>query len=413
MGMSGRRFGAWLLASLRATRRALPYLVGGIPGSLVALVYVPVFVLCLLLGFGYMMLPALVRFLRWRARVDRRRTARFTGDPIPQSYDPPAEGRWGEQVPALLVPATFRDLYWLFVHGWTGSVFGLLAIGLPLSAINAVAVPFYWWAMPAGSGHPVTSWVGALSMVPVAAACAVLALMLVPRCARWEATLARKRLVPPPDDELTRRVAELTASRAAALEAHGAELRRIERDLHDGTQNRLVAVMMQLGIAERALRRDPETALPLVLRAQNAAGDALGELRNVVRSIYPPVLAERGLDGAVAGLVARCPVPCTLTADGLRRAPAAVESAAYFTVAEALTNVAKHSGAERAEVRLSTDHGLLVIEVIDDGHGGAAEDAGTGLVGIRRRVAAFDGRTELSSPPGGPTVLRAELPCGS
>ena len=126
------------------------------------------------------------------------------------------------------------------------------------------------------------------------------------------------------------------------------------------------------------------------------------------------LLAERGLDGAVAGLVARCPVPCELVVDELRRAPAAVESAAYFVVAEALTNIAKHSGATGASVRLGTTGGdLLMIEVRDDGHGGADEAAGTGLVGIRRRVAAFDGRTLLSSPDGGPTVLRVELPCGS
>jgi signal transduction histidine kinase len=133
-----------------------------------------------------------------------------------------------------------------------------------------------------------------------------------------------------------------------------------------------------------------------------------------VRTIYPPVLTERGLDGAVAALVARCPVPCTVTTDGLRRAPAAVESAAYFVIAEALTNIAKHSGAQRAEVRLSTrGDQTLVVEVFDDGHGGADEAAGSGLLGIRRRVAALGGHTELVSPDGGPTLLRAELPCGS
>ncbi|MDQ3789189.1 MAG: histidine kinase, partial [Actinomycetota bacterium] len=188
--------------------------------------------------------------------------------------------------------------------------------------------------------------------------------------------------------------------------------RRIERDLHDGTQNKLVAVAMHLGIAERALRRDPAAALPMVLKAQDAVSDALSGLRGVVRSIYPPVLSERGLDGAVAGLIASCGVPCSLTVTDLRRAPAAVESAAYFVVAEALTNVAKHSGATRCEVRLSArDH--LTLEVWDDGHGGADEEHGTGLSGIRRRVTAFDGTMTLDSPVGGPTTLRVTLPMGS
>jgi signal transduction histidine kinase len=215
-----------------------------------------------------------------------------------------------------------------------------------------------------------------------------------------------------PVSRTLQRVAELTASRAAALEAHGAELRRIERDLHDDTQNRIVAVAMHLGIIERALRRDPAAALPLVLKAQDAASDALAGLRGVVRSIYPPVLAERGLDGAIDGLIARCAVPTTLTVTDLGRAPAAVESAAYFVVAEALTNVAKHSGATRCEVRM-TGADPLVIEVWDDGHGGADESNGTGLLGIQRRVAAFDGVASIQSPEGGPTVLRVELPCGS
>jgi signal transduction histidine kinase len=149
-----------------------------------------------------------------------------------------------------------------------------------------------------------------------------------------------------------------------------------------------------------------------VLKAQDATSDALAGLRGVVRSIYPPVLSERGLDGAVAGLIANCGVPCSLSVDDLPRAPAAVESAAYFVVAEALTNVAKHSGATRCEVRLSGP-AELVLEVWDDGHGGADEEDGTGLVGIRRRVAAFDGTTALDSPAGGPTTLRVTLPRGS
>jgi len=407
-------------------RRALPFmLTGAVTGlmSLAMLIGVLLVVPLLLIGVGWFVLPTAIRGLRWTAGLDRRRVGAFTGTALPELY-PSTEGSLLDQVRiALLDPSTRRDLGWLVVHGLSGTVLGLLSVALPLSALNALLVPSYWWAFPVDdpvtSPYPVTSWALALTMPLIAVAYAALALWLVPRLAKWQVSWARAWLAPTQAAQLTKRVSELAASRAAALEAHGAELRRIERDLHDGTQNRLVGVVMHLGIIERALRRDPESALPLILRAQDAADDALGELREVVRSIYPPVLSERGLDGAVAGLVAHCSVPCTLIAEAVPRVPAAVESAAYFVVAEALTNVAKHSGAEQAEVRMSmrrsagSQEEMLMIEVSDDGVGGASETGGSGLRGIRRRVDAFDGRTELTSPDGGPTVLRVELPCGS
>jgi signal transduction histidine kinase len=362
-----------------------------------------------LLLFGVVATQTAVRLLHDWASWERRRVSRYTGEPIPEVAPP--EGTVPEQLRAVR-----REAVWLVGHAFTGTFVGLLGATLPLSAINSVFVPFYWWLAPADepvtSPYPVTSWTGAAFMPLVAVAYAALSLWVTPWLARTQARWSRWVLSPPPGARLAMRVAELTASRAAALEAHGAELRRIERDLHDDTQNRIVAVAMHLGIVERALRRDPAIALPMVLKAQDAATDALAGLRSVVRSIYPPVLAERGLDGAVGSLIARCPVPTTMSAVGLRRAPAAVESAAYFVVAEALTNVAKHSGANRCEVRLNGTDGLA-IEVWDDGHGGADENNGTGLVGIRRRVAAFDGTATITSPEGGPTVLRVEVPYGS
>jgi signal transduction histidine kinase len=411
-----QRFGAGVARAFADVRRALPFLAVGLATGLVSLLLVPVAVGVLLIGWPA--LPAAARALRRWADLERRRLRRFTGRPVTQDY-PRLDGPLPEQIKAVLTdPSARRDLVWLAVHGLTGTVLGLIAVGLPLGAVNAMLVPLYWWALPADrpvtSPYPVTSWGRALAMPLIALGYAALTLLLVPRFARWQATWSRTLLSPAAGARLRAQVAELTASRAAALEAHGAELRRIERDLHDGTQNRLVGVVLHLGVAERALHRDPDAALPLLLRAQDAATDALAELRHVVRTIYPPVLTERGLDGAVAALVARCPVPCTVTTDGLRRAPAAVESAAYFVIAEALTNIAKHSGAQRAEVRLSTrGDQTLVVEVFDDGHGGADEAAGSGLLGIRRRVAALGGHTELVSPDGGPTLLRAELPCGS
>jgi signal transduction histidine kinase len=387
----GKRVAAVLLAAR--------YLLVGAVTGFVSLFLVPVMLVLL----------ATVRqtALRWLhdwAHRERVRVAEFTGAPIPEPAPP--ERLWDAR----------SDLAWLVVHGLTGTVVGILGVALPASAVNAVVVPFYWWAVPEDepvtSPYPVTSWTGAAFMPLVALGWALLSLVVTPWLARLQSRWSRALLSPPPGARLALRVAELTASRAAALEAHGAELRRIERDLHDGTQNKLVAVAMHLGIIERALRRDPAGALPLVLKAQDAASDALAGLRGVVRSIYPPVLSERGLDGAVAGLIASCGVPCSLSVTDLQRAPAAVESAAYFVVAEALTNVAKHSGATRCEVHLSGSD-ELVLEVWDDGHGGADEENGTGLIGIRRRVAAFDGTMTLDSPVGGPTTLRVTLPRGS
>ncbi|NED94044.1 sensor histidine kinase [Phytoactinopolyspora alkaliphila] len=420
------RLRQWVRRSMSDLRRSVPYLVRGAVtsfGSLIILIGLVVVAALLLVGVGWLLLPPATRLLRWWTGTERRRVEAFTGASVPEAY-PPLAGSLSHQIRTVVLDRTTRrDTAWLTVHGLTGHVMGVLAVGLPLGAVNAALVPAYWWILPEHSPvnapHAVTSWADTLPTPLVAAVYALLALALVPRFASWQTRCARTLLAPPRETRLRERVTELTASRAAALEAHGSELRRIERDLHDGAQNRLVEVVMQLGIAERAWQREPASALPLILRAQDAAGSALGELRDVVRSIYPPILTERGLDGALAALAARCPIPCTLRMDGLRRVPAAVESAAYFVVAEALTNVAKHSGAEHAEVRVTVrrrpepEEDVLVVRVTDDGRGGATERAGTGLAGIRRRVAAFDGRTELSSPDGGPTQLEAELPCGS
>lgn len=199
--------------------------------------------------------------------------------------------------------------------------------------------------------------------------------------------------------------------RQTALEAHGLELRRIERDLHDGTQNRLVAVRMQLGLVERLLAEDPDRSRELIAATKSAAEDALKELRNVVRSIYPPILADQGLATAVASLASRSAIPCTVDVRELPRLPAAVETAAYFVVTEALTNVAKHSGAASARVAIREHGGEVTVEVTDDGRGGADERGGGGLSGIRQRAAAFEGRTRITSPPEGPTTIEVRLPC--
>ncbi len=211
---------------------------------------------------------------------------------------------------------------------------------------------------------------------------------------------------------LLRRVDRLETTRAGAVDVQETDLRRIERDLHDGAQARLVALGMSLGRAEQKLDRDPEAARELVGEARVGVEEALRELRGLARGIRPPVLADRGLQAAVDALADGSPLPVSVEADIDSRPASAVETAAYFVVSEALTNAAKHAGATRAGVRLVRRGAVLEVEVTDDGAGGA-DPAGGGLVGLRQRVEALDGTLAVTSPPGGPTIVRAELPCGS
>ena len=211
---------------------------------------------------------------------------------------------------------------------------------------------------------------------------------------------------------LARRVDVLEATRSGAVDAQDAELRRIERDLHDGAQARLVALGMSLGLAEQKLATDPEGAQQLVTEARVGIGEALQELRDLARGIHPPVLADRGIGAALATLADRSVLPVTVSVALEERLPPAVESAAYFVVAEALANAAKHAGASRIAVRVGRRGDLLEVEIEDDGRGGA-DASGGGLTGLRRRVEALDGTLAVTSPQGGPTTVRVELPCGS
>ena len=208
------------------------------------------------------------------------------------------------------------------------------------------------------------------------------------------------------------RIEVLEASRAGAIDVQDAELRRIERDLHDGAQARLVALGMNLGMAEQKLQDDPEAVRELLAEARRGAGEALEELRDLARGIHPPILTDRGLEAAISALAARSPVHVRLSVDLPQRPAGTVESAAYFVVSEALANVIKHAHATRVDILIQHTDGLLVAEVADDGRGGA-DPAGRGLTGLRQRVTALDGTLRITSPEGGPTTLRAELPCGS
>lgn len=379
----------------------------------VALILLPL----MLITGGVLLLPQVVQVLHaWSDRA-RRRIGRRRGEELPPlARTLPRGATIDERLRFAFSRATARDALWLTVHAFPVMWLSLLTLALPLSAVNSLAVTWYWQFFPAddpvGSPYPVTSWALAWTMPLVALGYAVASAFLVPAVARLVAFVSAKLLATSRKSRLAARVDALTLSRAAALDAHAAELRRIERDLHDGAQNRLVNVVMMLGLAERARETGGDVGEPLQ-RAQDAAAEALAGLRRTVHDIYPPILDELGLEGALASLAGRSVVPCTLETAGVGRVPAAVESAAYFVVAEALTNVNKYSDAGGATVRVEREGELLLIEVEDDGVGGAAERPGGGLAGIRRRIEAFEGTLRLTSPAGGPTLLRTELPCGS
>jgi signal transduction histidine kinase len=220
------------------------------------------------------------------------------------------------------------------------------------------------------------------------------------------------RLRPAGREELVERIELLETTRAGAVDAQETELRRIERDLHDGAQARLVALGMSIGMAEQKLASDPEAAQRLLAEARRGAQDALVELRDLARGIHPPILTDRGLHAAVAALVDRTPLHVTLLVHVPDRPSTAVESAAYFVVAEALANAGKHAEATSFTIRIERARDVLVVEVLDDGKGGA-DPTGNGLSGLRRRVQALDGTLRVTSPAGGPTVIRAEVPCVS
>ena len=209
--------------------------------------------------------------------------------------------------------------------------------------------------------------------------------------------------------ELERRVEQVTTSRAETLDHSAAEVRRIERDLHDGAQARIAAVGMNVGLAEKLMATDPDAAAELLREARETTVDALEDLRSVVRGIHPPALADRGLAGGLEALALPIPLPITVTVDA-GELPAPVESAAYFAVAECLANTVKHAGATRAWIRVRHDAEVLHLVVGDDGRGGA-DPQGSGLAGVARRLAAFDGRMVVESPSGGPTVVTMEVPC--
>ena len=381
----------------------------------------------LLLGLACcrFVLPAALLATRRLAMLTRRLSARWCGVPIAAAYAPkPVPARAGsrrlgyqQRMSWLLSDvSTWRDLLWLAVNlvaGWvlllapvTMVGFGVIAFLVPGSA----AVPGMdgvsrWVTPPAFPGNTPSV------LLAIGVALVALGLGTGPVALRGYGGLARLVLTPSREAELARRVEQLAQTRRETLDTGAAELRRIERDLHDGAQARLVAMGLTLDAAGRLIDTDPAAARALLYEARDASARALAELRDLVRGIHPPVLADRGLADAIRALALDSPLRVQVTGPLDGRLPAPVESAGYFAVSELLANVAKHSGAGAAEVDLRHSSGSLRITVSDDGAGGADPSRGTGLQGVARRVAAFDGVLVVSSPAGGPTVINLEVPC--
>ncbi|WP_203217452.1 sensor histidine kinase [Nocardia arthritidis] len=302
-----------------------------------------------------------------------------------------------------------RQLVYHLIVGPLQLCFGIvLALSWLVMAV-AGTVLIWMWLTPSGWRPVIThavAWTIAAAVMAFALARATPALL---RVDRWT---ARKLLGPSREELLARRVDDLTESRAGAVNAADAERRRIERDLHDGVQQRLVSLAVNLGIARATLTDLPDAARKVLEDAHDQAKQTITELRHLIRGLHPPVLEDRGLDAALSGIAGEVPVPVRLVVRLPVRPPATVEAIAYFVVSEALTNVIKHARATEAEVTVDGTGDRLRITVSDNGIGGADADVGTGLTGLARRVASVDGRFEVTSPPGGPTRLAAEMPCG-
>jgi signal transduction histidine kinase len=366
---------------------------------------------------GIPIAAATVYVSRWMAWVERRRAALVLGEPVPSIYRPPATGRLIDRLKALFVdPSTWKDLAWHLIMLPLGIATTTIAVTAWGTALSLLTAPTWWWAVPKADPvdlalFHVDSWTRAWIACALGLVALPLAAALVRGTAAASGALAAL-VLGPSRRQLEERVEVLAQTRAGAVDAAAAELQRIERDLHDGAQARLVALALDLGMAEDRFERDPEGARELVEKARDEAKLALGELRDLARGIRPALLSERGLAEAIAALAARTSLPTTVEVDVDGRLPAQVELAAYFTVAEALTNAVKHSRAGGARVRVWREHERLRIEVRDDGRGGA-DPSGHGLDGLRKRLAAVDGTLAVASPAGGPTVLHAEVPCAS
>ncbi len=405
---------------LRRFGSDLAYQLSTLPASILAFAVVITAIVIAATATGLIIgLPLLLvifSIARWNARLERRRAAWALGEPIYEAYRT-RTGNWLRRLRIVAGdPQSWKDLAWLFVLGTFGFVSAVVALTMWATIAGLLVLPAWNWSLPHDGVDFGLFRADSLGEAFIGVDIGLVMIPIAYIIQRWMTEgllrLSKALLSPSREAALEARVGELAATRAGAVDAAAAELQRIERDLHDGAQARLVALAMDLGMAEERFARDPEGARELVGEAREEAMRALAELRDLARGIRPSLLAERGLGPALTALAARSPVPASVDLDVPDGLPDAVENATWFVVSEALANAAKHSGAARVLVSVGCIEDRLIIEVVDDGVGGASADGG-GLTGLRKRVEALDGTLAVSSPGGGPTAIRAELPCGS
>ncbi|TDB96368.1 sensor histidine kinase [Actinomadura sp. 7K534] len=377
----------------------------------------------LIIWVGLPMLALMMVAWRCAAVLERQFVRAAFGVRVPSPYRrlPPGRNPLTKLKAMASDPATWKDLLYLAllfpvtllefvvsVAVWSATGM-LLAMPVIVAVDGGVEVGLgfvsYW------AGNPVA----ALPLTAVGVLCLVLAMYVTRVMAIGHSAWARLMLGPSlaqtENLELRQRTEHLRASRARGVDAAEFERRRIERDLHDGAQQRLLSVAMDIGRARAKLDDDPEGARALIEQAHSGTKEAIAELRDLARGIYPAILTDRGLDPALSGLAGRAPVPVEVEVDLPERPPAAVESIAYFIVAESLANIAKYARATRASVRVAREDRWVVVEVTDNGVGGAVARPEGGLAGLADRAATIDGMLLVDSPPGGPTIIRADLPC--
>ncbi len=315
----------------------------------------------------------------------------------------------------VLTTAPFwKALAYNSIVGLALFLLGVVMVSFLAAGLVCVTAPIFGTPVTLGSWGVSTQSPITLAAVVVTGTALVLAVPSMARAVAYgDARIAIALLGRARSEELAQRVEHLAQARTGTVDAADAERRRVERDLHDGTQQRLTALAMNLGVARATLPDLSPAAQAALDQAHAEAKEALVELRGIVRGLHPAVLDDRGLDAALSGLAARSPIPVSLDVRVPQRLPQPVEAVAYFVVSEALTNVVKHSGAGRAQVTARLADGRLHLRIVDDGAGGADPTRGSGLTGLRQRVASVDGELTIESPPGGPTVLEAVIPCGS
>ncbi|WP_246498155.1 sensor histidine kinase [Natronoglycomyces albus] len=364
---------------------------------------------------------ALIWKIRAWAGAQRRIFTDRLDTPVSNPYRPWPRGSLDRRALWLIRdPATWRDVAWLGINSTLGALMYGLLIGFFAVGAYLIVQPLLYLFFFSDGVRETLGNVGFYQFDSVAKT-----LMLVPlgvlfgaawwhwteRLMRWYAGVGAKLLGPTAAMRLSAQVSQLRESRDDTVDTAAAELRRIERDLHDGAQARLVALGLSIGMAEDMVDTDPEGAKALLAEARDESQNALNEIRNLARGIHPPVLADRGFSGALQAMALANPLPVTIIYKVTGKLPGTVESAVYFATSEVFTNITKHAHASKVAVIVAYVAGQFVIEVQDDGIGGASAETGGGLEGVRRRVSAFDGTIDIDSPQGGPTTVTIAIPC--